>query len=1112
MKKSNDFQNVNVRGSKKLRISNHIASLQAQQMLMRAQLKKYEEYLQKNYHDRELLNVSKSHPKYNYLIKLRNPEEIRIEKIIDQAKNLFISKQYCETIILLDSTTASSKNCQATILQHKIRALIILELFEISLVNIDNLLQIKPEVVYYIIKFFILYLMKQFYKAKQSLLEASKLNIEELAKFMNPLIPDYNMNQTHQVENENAQPKFFIQNVEQYITAILNFRQDRDDENFKILKMLNISVFNQESLNQKNYLDNFSTQAKQFCDIQIGKNLSNFIYIHQKAILLIKLRDYTGAEKLLQHNKNNNLENQQYVQTYAKFLYDQNALDESLQMWNHSLKIDPQNSYSHYFKGLTLFKQKNYEKALKSITKASQILPECVEFISCKAGVLLIIKQYEKAIQFYNKAISLSPKQNFYYYYKANCLQQIGKFEESLLNYDLAIEIYPWKADFYLQKGQALEQYGQLVKALEYYWKAIDLDSENEIYYLILARCLNLQNKQQEAKKILQKCLRSIPSSFRVFLELGALLLQQGNQKNAINSFEYSLKQSQNSSEISYEITKHLYNQGLFNLAIQYINLAIEKDQNNQDYIILKAKLTANINNPQKALDYIEQNIHVKQNNPYYFSIKGYLLLQQNKINEALEFFDKTLKIYPYESEILTYSAECLQKLGRFNESLERCNRSIQIKPLASSYNQKGITLKEMKRREEALDNYNLAIKMNPKEPLFYYHKGLLLFETSHYNNALQQYEIALQLNPELYLCLIEKCRTLNKLKLKNQALKVFEKVSQMSHQPQYSIYLFNYGVLLQELNLFEEALQLLCQATNQNQNLPGIFKIIVQSLVETNKYDEALSFVKEFKNNNYQDYHSYKEIHQVIHFIIIKVLLYCKFILSIILNLNNSQEALEAFEQSIIYNPEQFQSFNQIGVLLFKQKKYEDALKYFQDGLHRKPQSSTFYGNLAITLTKILQYENALKYIENAITLEPNNHKLINQKGLLLAQMGRRKEAIKFFQQNISQYPDNPIYYINRGKIINQIFQDIFWRNTKKNKKLSTLIKMKMQQLTINLVLNQLIWNLINNKKSKISILCLSLIIILELHYLKQRNMMKQLQNSITHLNWMQLQFNLTQ
>ncbi|CAD8124908.1 unnamed protein product [Paramecium sonneborni] len=295
--------------------------------------------------------------------------------------------------------------------------------------------------------------------------------------------------------------------------------------------------------------------------------------------------------------------------------------------------------------------------------------------------------------------------------------------------------------------------------------------------------------------------------------------------------------------------------------------------------------------------------------------------------------------------------------------------------------------------------------------------------------------------------------------------------------------YLYQKGLTLFYLNRYLEAIDQFDKSLSINIHQNGLsHNMKALSLMEIGDLDSALFFINQAINNNSQN--------SAIRF----------------------NKALEAFEQSIIYNPEQFQSFNQIGVLLFKQKKYEDALKYFQDGLHRKPQSSTFYGNLAITLTKILQYENALKYIENAITLEPNNHKLINQKGLLLAQMGRRKEAIKFFQQNISQYPDNPIYYINRGKIINQIFQDIFWRNTKKNKKLSTLIKMKMQQLTINLVLNQLIWNLINNKKSKISILCLSLIIILELHYLKQRNMMKQLQNSITHLNWMQLQFNLTQ
>ena len=64
------------------------------------------------------------------------------------------------------------------------------------------------------------------------------------------------------------------------------------------------------------------------------------------------------------------------------------------------------------------------------------------------------------------------------------------------------------------------------------------------------------------------------------------------------------------------------------------------------------------------------------------------------------------------------------------------------------SYLSEGIIYKSLKKYEQAINDYNTAIKLDSKEPVYYFNRGLTYEEWQHYKEAKKDFEKALKLNP----------------------------------------------------------------------------------------------------------------------------------------------------------------------------------------------------------------------------------------------------------------------------------------------------------------------------------------------------------------------------
>ena len=85
----------------------------------------------------------------------------------------------------------------------------------------------------------------------------------------------------------------------------------------------------------------------------------------------------------------------------------------------------------------------------------------------------------------------------------------------------------------------------------------------------------------------------------------------------------------------------------------------------------------------------------------------------------------------------------------RPHEALEDYEMAIKIKPnYAYAHNNRGVALSELGRNNESLSAYNLAIQLDPNYADAYYNRGNLKTKTDKNEEALEDFNLAIKLNP----------------------------------------------------------------------------------------------------------------------------------------------------------------------------------------------------------------------------------------------------------------------------------------------------------------------------------------------------------------------------
>lgn len=124
--------------------------------------------------------------------------------------------------------------------------------------------------------------------------------------------------------------------------------------------------------------------------------------------------------------------------------------------------------------------------------------------------------------------------------------------------------------------------------------------------------------------------------------------------------------------------------------------------------------------------------------------------------------------------------------------------------------------------------------------------------------------------------------------------------------------------------------------------------------------------------------------------------------------------EAAAAFRHAVALDPKDTEGFNYLGASYFRQGLYDKAIEAYKEAILVKPNLGDVRYNIANAFYKLGRYEPALLYYTEASYLRPKSAELLNDMGVAHAEWGRSAEAADFFKRALGQNADDPYAHNN--------------------------------------------------------------------------------------------------
>ncbi|MCZ9850025.1 tetratricopeptide repeat protein [Brachyspira hyodysenteriae] len=322
-------------------------------------------------------------------------------------------------------------------------------------------------------------------------------------------------------------------------------------------------------------------------------------------------------------------------------------------------------------------------------------------------------------------------------------------------------------------------------------------------------------------------------------------------------------------------------------------------------------------------------------------------------------------------------------------------------------YFNRGLEKIESKLYEEAIEDFNKIIELNPKDRDAYFFRGLTKTGLKLYEEAIEDFNKIIELNPKDRDAYFFRGLTKTGLKLYEEAIEDFNEAIKLNLKNWESY--FARGVSKSSLKLYEEAIVDFNKTIKLNpKNEKAYFNRGIAK-IESKKYGKDIEdFNKaiELNPDNEEAYFN-RGIAKV--------------------KLARYEEAIVDFNKSIELNPKNEKAYFNRGIEKIKLARYEEAIVDFNKAIKLNKNYEKAYSNRGIAKVKLARYEKAIVDFNKSIELNPDNEEAYSNRGIAKVKLARYEEAIVDFNKVIELNPNDENAYLVRGvlKIILEIYEE---------------------------------------------------------------------------------------
>lgn len=226
---------------------------------------------------------------------------------------------------------------------------------------------------------------------------------------------------------------------------------------------------------------------------------------------------------------------------------------------------------------------------------------------------------------------------------------------------------------------------------------------------------------------------------------------------------------------------KQYFDKGEYKNELDYLDVIIIRHSNSFDLWNYKGMAHAKLNQYEEAIRSFDNGIMLNPKVSSLWINKGEALSQLGKFEESVKSFDRALEIES-DSPLTWYlKAKSLLKQQKYAGALECYNRIVGKLNEKVLWNDRGVTLSNLGRYNEAIASYDNALKLDPNSEISLNNKGLALYSLGKHSEAINCFNRILILDPNARHVIINKYLALSKLGNKSDAKKCYERARKTS-------------------------------------------------------------------------------------------------------------------------------------------------------------------------------------------------------------------------------------------------------------------------------------------------------------------------------------------
>ena len=232
------------------------------------------------------------------------------------------------------------------------------------------------------------------------------------------------------------------------------------------------------------------------------------------------------------------------------------------------------------------------------------------------------------------------------------------------------------------------------------------------------------------------------------------------------------------------------------------------------DELISLGARYAELNNVDGMIDICWQILKKYPKTHQYRQILVHSLFSKEQFENALTELEPLLASGVEAEWVNTFSGLCHSKLGEHEKALNFFNKSLEAQETFDAFLNRGNTLKQLGRLDDAAEDYRAAIKINGKAPEAWNNLGVVLMDQSSFSEAIRNFDQAVKLSPNYVDAFLNKGNALLAVKSFDHAFHLFQKLSDTSKNVprvwlNFSFYFRETGDLKAALDCLERALAL---------------------------------------------------------------------------------------------------------------------------------------------------------------------------------------------------------------------------------------------------------------------------------------------------------------